>query len=236
VTAGGVRPERHALTSVRTTLTLAPPEGLASHDQAAVPRHPKSNPARPRVGARARSDHAPDAGPWPAAQDRVGGSAPTRRLFDKAARSGVGRRSPSGRSVQRRASKNKTSSGINSTPRTRSRDLTRSGTGGNGHGGPGPRRETPPRDRGRASSEGRQDRAAPPARPASRGRRRVGVVKPPRARGGCLGVIRLSRAWKAAIGPGERPNTRRSRDARARPGELKHLSTRRNGKQPRLPQ
>ncbi len=34
---------------------------------------------------------------------------------------------------------------------------------------------------------------------------RVGVVKPPRARGGCLGVIRWW-AWKAAIGPGELPN------------------------------
>ena len=72
---------------------------------------------------------------------------------------------------------------------------------------------------------------------ARHGRRRgrVGVVKLLRARGGCLGVIRW-RAWKAAKGPGELPNERRSRNARWRPGELKHLSTRRNRNQPRLPQ
>jgi len=52
------------------------------------------------------------------------------------------------------------------------------------------------------------------------------VVKLLRARGGCLGVIRW-RAWKAAKGPGELPNERRSRNTRWRPGELKHLSTRR---------
>ena len=40
----------------------------------------------------------------------------------------------------------------------------------------------------------------------------------------------------AAISPGELPKERRSRNARRRPGELKHLSTRRNGNQPRLPQ
>ena len=49
------------------------------------------------------------------------------------------------------------------------------------------------------------------------GRRRVGVVKPPRARGGCLGVIR-NRAWKAAKSPGELPNERRSRNACLDPG------------------
>ena len=37
------------------------------------------------------------------------------------------------------------------------------------------------------------------------GRGRIGVVKLPRARGGCLGVIRW-RAWKAAISPGELPH------------------------------
>jgi hypothetical protein len=63
----------------------------------------------------------------------------------------------------------------------------------------------------------------------------IGVVKLLRARGGCLGVIRW-RAWKAAKGPGELPNERRSRNTRWRPGELKHLSTRRNRNQPRLPQ
>jgi hypothetical protein len=45
----------------------------------------------------------------------------------------------------------------------------------------------------------------------------IGVVKLLRARGGCLGVIRI-RAWKAAISPGELPNERRSRDARATQG------------------
>jgi hypothetical protein len=39
----------------------------------------------------------------------------------------------------------------------------------------------------------------------------IGVVKLLRARGGCLGVIRI-RAWKAAISPGELPNERRSRN------------------------
>ena len=42
---------------------------------------------------------------------------------------------------------------------------------------------------------------------------RIGVVKLLRARGGCLGVIRI-RAWKAAICPGELPNERRSRNSR----------------------
>ena len=45
----------------------------------------------------------------------------------------------------------------------------------------------------------------------------IGVVKLLRARGGCLGVIRI-RAWKAAISPGELPNERRARNARATQG------------------
>ena len=44
-------------------------------------------------------------------------------------------------------------------------------------------------------------------------RGRIGVVKLLRARGGCLGVIRM-RAWKAAKSPGELPNERRSRNTR----------------------
>ncbi len=66
-------------------------------------------------------------------------------------------------------------------------------------------------------------------------RGRIGVVKLLRARGGCLGVIRWW-AWKAAIGPGELPNERRSRNTHWIRGELKHLSTRRKRNQPRLPQ
>src|SRR4051812_2254475 len=45
----------------------------------------------------------------------------------------------------------------------------------------------------------------------------IGVVKLLRARGGCLGVIRI-RAWKAAKSPGELPNERSSRNARGYPG------------------
>jgi hypothetical protein len=45
----------------------------------------------------------------------------------------------------------------------------------------------------------------------------IGVVKLLRARGGCLGVIRI-RAWKAAISPGELPNERRARNSRATQG------------------
>ena len=45
----------------------------------------------------------------------------------------------------------------------------------------------------------------------------IGVVKLLRARGGCLGVIRI-RAWKAAKCPGELPNERRSRNTRATQG------------------
>ena len=71
--------------------------------------------------------------------------------------------------------------------------------------------------------------------PGRVGRGRIGVVKLLRARGGCLGVIRW-RAWEAAKSPGELPNEHRSRNTRWRPGELKHLSTRRKRNQPRLPQ
>ena len=45
----------------------------------------------------------------------------------------------------------------------------------------------------------------------------IGVVKLLRARGGCLGVISI-RAWKAAKSPGELPNERRARNARATQG------------------
>src|SRR5262249_61846456 len=56
----------------------------------------------------------------------------------------------------------------------------------------------------------------PRAGPSGRGGP-IGVVKLLRARGGCLGVIRI-RAWKAAISPGELLNARRSRNARATQG------------------
>ena len=68
------------------------------------------------------------------------------------------------------------------------------------------------------------------------GRRgRVGVVKPRRARGGCLGVAgNVGVAGCDKLGGGaERPSIPRSPQ---QPRELKHLSTWRNGKQPRLPQ
>jgi hypothetical protein len=45
----------------------------------------------------------------------------------------------------------------------------------------------------------------------------IGVVKLLRARGGCLGVIRI-RAWKAAKCPGKLPNERRSRNTRGTRG------------------
>ena len=45
----------------------------------------------------------------------------------------------------------------------------------------------------------------------------IGVVKLLRARGGCLGVIRI-RAWKAAISPGELPNEHRARNTRETQG------------------
>ena len=43
------------------------------------------------------------------------------------------------------------------------------------------------------------------------------MVKLLRARGGCLGVIRI-RAWKAAKSPGELPNEHRARNTRATQG------------------
>jgi hypothetical protein len=49
-------------------------------------------------------------------------------------------------------------------------------------------------------------------------RRRIGVVKLLRARGGCLGVIGSKRTWKAAKSLGERPNARRSQNARTHAG------------------
>jgi hypothetical protein len=72
--------------------------------------------------------------------------------------------------------------------------------------------------RRRAGGLGLQPVARRPAAP-SRGRcgGPIGVVKLLRARGGCLGVIRI-RAWKAAKSPGELPNERRARNARGDPG------------------
>ena len=66
-------------------------------------------------------------------------------------------------------------------------------------------------------------------------RGQVGVVKPPRARGGCLGVAgQVGVAGCDKLGGGaERPSIPRYPQ---QPRELKHLSTWRNGKQPRLPQ
>jgi hypothetical protein len=78
-----------------------------------------------------------------------------------------------------------------------------------------PRRETPAGGRKLGKDRGV---ARPGRRPTGQpGGHRAGVVKPLRARGGCLGAIRI-RAWKAAISPGELPNERRSRNARADPG------------------
>jgi hypothetical protein len=66
-------------------------------------------------------------------------------------------------------------------------------------------------------------------------RGRVGVVKPPRARGGCLGVIRIS-----GVGGRDRPGGAAERASipgcPKRRRELKHLSTCGKGNQPRLPQ
>ena len=77
-----------------------------------------------------------------------------------------------------------------------------------------PRRETP---RPQATSAARRSRCGLPVfRPAGRGGP-IGVVKLLRARGGCLGVIRI-RAWKAAKSPGELPNERRARNARTTQG------------------
>jgi hypothetical protein len=64
--------------------------------------------------------------------------------------------------------------------------------------------------------QGRRARLHRRAHPPRRGGP-IGVVKLLRARGGCLGVIRI-RAWKAAICPGELLNERRSRDSRATQG------------------
>ena len=63
----------------------------------------------------------------------------------------------------------------------------------------------------------------------------VGVVKLLRARGGCLGVIRNSgvEGCEKSGGAAQRAS---NPEYPRRPGELKHLSTRRNRNQPRLPQ
>lgn len=66
------------------------------------------------------------------------------------------------------------------------------------------------------------------AGPGRRGQVLKGTGGMPRRRQ-MMGVL-------AAISPGELPKERRSRNARRRRGELKHLSTRRKGNQPRLPQ
>ena len=66
---------------------------------------------------------------------------------------------------------------------------------------------------GPGAARARRGGAAPPT---GRGDP-IGVVKLLRARGGCLGVIRI-RAWKAAKSPGELPNERRSRNTRRDPG------------------
>jgi hypothetical protein len=81
-----------------------------------------------------------------------------------------------------------------------------------------PRRETPPEigpPAARLSCLAEMRLALRPL--ASRRGGPIGVVKLLRARGGCLGVIRI-RAWKAAISPGELLNERRSRNARATQG------------------
>ena len=64
---------------------------------------------------------------------------------------------------------------------------------------------------------------------------RIGVVKLLRARGGCLGVISNTgvEGCDKSGGAAERASIP---ECPSRPGELKHLSTRRNRKQPRLPQ
>ena len=62
----------------------------------------------------------------------------------------------------------------------------------------------------------------------------IGVVKLLRARGGCLGVIRFGRGRLRKV-RGSCP-TSVEPGMPEQPGELKHLSTRRNGNQPRLPQ
>ena len=64
---------------------------------------------------------------------------------------------------------------------------------------------------------------------------RIGVVKLLRARGGCLGVISDTgvEGCEKSGGAAERASIP---ECLFRPGELKHLSTRRKRKQPRLPQ
>ena len=64
---------------------------------------------------------------------------------------------------------------------------------------------------------------------------RIGVVKLLRARGGCLGVISNTgvEGCDKSGGAAERASIP---ECPSRPGELKHLSTRRKRKQPRLPQ
>ncbi len=64
---------------------------------------------------------------------------------------------------------------------------------------------------------------------------RIGVVKLLRARGGCLGVISnaVVEGCDKSGGAAQRASIP---ECPRRPGELKHLSTRRKGNQPRLPQ
>ncbi len=64
---------------------------------------------------------------------------------------------------------------------------------------------------------------------------RVGVVKPPRARGGCLGVIRHSGVEGCEMSGGAAQRASIPESPRPR-RELKHLSTSRKRKQPRFPQ
>ena len=64
---------------------------------------------------------------------------------------------------------------------------------------------------------------------------RIGVVKLLRARGGCLGVIRDTGVEGCDKSGGVAQRTSIP-ECLSRPGELKHLSTRRKGNQPRLPQ
>lgn len=63
---------------------------------------------------------------------------------------------------------------------------------------------------------------------------RIGVVKLLRARGGCLGVI--SRGVEGCEKSGGAAERASIPECPRKPGELKHLSTRRKRKQPRLPQ
>ena len=65
--------------------------------------------------------------------------------------------------------------------------------------------------------------------------RRIGVVKLLRARGGCLGVI-SNAGVEGCDKSGGAAQRAPIPECPSRPGELKHLSTRRKGKQPRLPQ